>query len=503
MTKERKVYSRVVCIGAGIAGIGLAIQLQKRLQCRDIHIYDRNASPGGVWAVQKYPGVACDIPADFYSFSFTPDAEWTKFRPGGEEFEGYLQGLATSYGLWPLITFKTECESATWIADASQWLVTLRDLATGQQFQHTCDVLCVATGQLSVAKIPPIPGLQDFRGPVIHTASWNRQINLTAKRVAVIGNGASGSQLVPEVVLESSSVLHIFRSAQWYLPPVQVPYGPVIRWILRNVTFARKLLRFLIFVVAELAFRGSSLTGRAQRTRQRWQQNAKHYMRSLAPVKYHDILIPKYDLGCKRPVFNSGYLQCLHSPKVEVLAQNVEVIADGIICQEKVFPVDIIILATGYATNRAIGFPIRGCNGEVMDDHWDSIGGPSAYGTIAVHGFPNLFLVKGPNTVTGHTSAILVAENVIQLILSVMKPVIQGHASTVEVTAAAEVAYSKKIQAASRGRVWYSGCASWYIREDGWNGTLYPWSQVYCWWFSLFPKWSDWRFTSNKETMPQ
>ncbi|KAF8882585.1 putative monooxygenase [Infundibulicybe gibba] len=493
------VHSQVICIGSGIAGIALAIQLQKRLRCNDVHIYDRNASPGGVWAVQKYPGVACDIPADFYSFSFSPaNAEWSKFRPGGDEFERYLCMLVTLHGLWPLMSFKTECEGATWIDDSSQWLVTLRDLNSGQRFQHTCDVLCIATGQLSVPKIPHIPGLQDFRGPVIHTSSWDSQVDLNGKNIAVFGNGASGSQLVPEIVPKSSSVLHIVRSAQWYIAPIQIPYGHLTRWLLRNVYFARKILRFTIFFVAELAFRGSSLTGRALHTRQRWQRNAENYIKSLAPVEYHDILIPKYDLGCKRPVFNSNYLQCLRDPKVKLIVHGgAKVTANGVICQEETYPADIIVLATGYTTNKAIGFPIRGRNGELMDDHWKSIGGPSAYGTIAVHGFPNLFLAKGPNTVTGHTSAILVAENVIQLILNVMKHVINGEFSTVEVTAAAEMKYSKNLQAASHRRVWYSGCTSWYIREDGWNGTLYPWSQVYCWWFSFFPRWSDWCFTST------
>ena len=237
---------------------------------------------------------------------------------------------------------------------------------------------------------------------------------------------ASGSQLVPEIVHKSSSVLHIFRTPQWYIPAAQIPYGPIMRWILRNVYFARKMLRFLMFFIAELAFRGSSLTPRALRTRLRWQRNAANYIKSLAPTEYHDLLIPKYEMGCKvwkdgddfmftenisqRPVFNTGYLQCLHNPKVKLLPHEASVTTDSVICQGETFPVDVIILATGYITNKAIGFPISGRNGKLMEDHWNSMGGPSTYGTIAVHGFPNLFLVKGPNTVTGHSSAILVAE---------------------------------------------------------------------------------------------
>ncbi|KAJ3572738.1 hypothetical protein NP233_g2892 [Leucocoprinus birnbaumii] len=460
MNQERAAHSRVVCIGSGIAGIGLAVQLQESLGCNDFHIYDRNTSPGGVWAVQKYPGVACDIPADLYSFSFAPGPVWSKFRPRGDEFQKYLHDLVTSHGLWPSMTFKTECESATWIEDSRHWLVKLRDLNSGQQYSHTCDILCVATGQLSLPKIPPIPGLEDFRGPVIHTASWDSKVDLSGKNIAVFGNGASGSQLVPEIVSKASNVFHIFRTPQWYISPVQVPYTPAVRWILQNVPFARRILRFVIFLVAELAFRGSSLTGYALRTRQKWQRDAERYIKSLAPPKYHDILIPKYDMGCKRPVFNTGYLQCLHDPKVKLLAQETAVSAEGVVCQGTTHPVDVIILATGYRTNRAIGFPVVGRNGESMDEHWESMGGPAAYGTIAVHGFPNLFLVKGPNTVTGHTSAILVAENVIQLILKMMSPVLAGKASTVEVTAVAEKEYCNELQAASRRKVWYSGCTS-------------------------------------------
>lgn len=223
MDQNHVAHSRVVCIGSGIAGICFAIQLQKRLHCSDLHIYDRwifsttpivlnndllpqkcysrgcmgcSEIPRSGCAIWKYStysklclGVACDIPADFYSFSFTPDAEWSRFRPGGNEFEKYLHALVTSHGLLPLMTFETECDGATWIEDSAHWLVKLRNLSSGQQLYHTCDILCVATGQLSVPKVPHIPGLKDFRGPVIHTASWDSRMDLSNKKIAVFGNG--------------------------------------------------------------------------------------------------------------------------------------------------------------------------------------------------------------------------------------------------------------------------------------------------------------------------
>ncbi|TFK38666.1 monooxygenase [Crucibulum laeve] len=490
-------HSQVLCIGAGVAGLAVVIQLQQRLKCRNIHIYDRNASPGGVWAVQKYPGVACDIPAELYSFSFaSKTAEWSKFRPGGAEFEQYLRKLATDYNLWPLMTFKTECERAIWNEKSSTWLVTLRDINSSKRFEHSCNVLCMATGQLVDPKAADIPGLANFQGPIVHTSSWDPQIDIEGKRIAVFGNGASGSQLVPVILPKASSILHICRSPQWYISATNIPYGRITRWILRNIPLARRLLRFVIFAFAEMAFRGISLNARSTRTREKWQRVADNYMKSKAPEKYHDVLIPKYSMGCKRPVFNNGYLECLHNPKVQLLRHDkVKIESNRIVYDgEGSYPVDAIILATGYETHKCIGVPIIGRKSKNLEDHWNSLGGPSAYGTVAVHNFPNLFLLKGPNTATGHTSAILLIENVVNLVIKAVAPLIRGDSVEVEVTAHAEIQYAKSIQAASRKRVWYSGCKSWYIREDGWNAMIYPWSQIYCWWFSFFPDWEAWSY---------
>ncbi|KIJ37770.1 hypothetical protein M422DRAFT_211111 [Sphaerobolus stellatus SS14] len=502
MPDLRPIHSQVVCIGVGLSGLALAIRLQQTIGCRDIRLYDRNDGPGGVWAVHKYPGVACDIPADFYSFSFSPPPKgWSKFRPDGREFEQYLRDTATKHDLWPLMTFNTACEGAVWMEDSSLWLVSLRDQDSGRQFQHSCDILCIATGNLTRPKSVNITGLNMFQGPVMHTSRWDTQINVENKNIAVFGNGASGCQLVPQLLPKVSSLIHVFRSPQWYIRPVGFPYGRVVRWVLGYIPLARKVLRFLIAFVAELAFRGSPMTERAARIRRRWEESAANYIKSVAPKKYHTLLIPDHAMGCRRPVFNGGYLESLHDPKIELVPHDkVEVVSNGISYNGEVRPIDVIILATGYSTNISItDFPITGRSGEYLEDHWNRSGGPTAYGTIAVHGFPNLFFVKGPNTGTGHTSTILVIENVLNLIIGMMKPLICGEAKEIEVRQDVETKWSATIQEASRRRVWYSGCTSWYIREDGWNGTVYPWSQLYCWWFNLFPRWSDWSVITNQK----
>ncbi|KAF9476028.1 putative monooxygenase [Pholiota conissans] len=499
--------SAVLIIGAGVGGLCTAVQLQMQLGCHDFHIYDSNVVPGGVWAVQKYPGVACDVPADFYSFSFFP-ANWTQFRPSGAELQRYFEALTIHYRLYPHLTFESVAEDARWDIPSARWIVrirtrvrseNIRDEKEGQWMwiEHRARILCSAAGGLVEPKMPDIKGLADFEGKIVQSAAWDSTLDLTGKDVAVFGNGPTGSQIVPAIMPSVSSLIHISRSAPWYRAAIDFPYGRIVRWILAHIPLARRLLRWFLALVTELAFLDTNMKeGQKGRTKKRLEAEA--HIRKTAPQTYWKVLKPDFEFGCKHAVWDAGYLKSLNDSKATlIISSDVSVVPRGVSHNGEIHPVDVIILATGYIPTHGVGnLRVIGRGGKTLAQHWQENGGVSAYGTIAVNEFPNFFLIKGPNTASTNTSAILITENVVNLAIKVMKPVLQNMAVEVEVKDTAEKKYTDLVQATSLKKVWYAGCSSWYFSENGngWNVVLYPFSQIYCWWSSLIPQWNDWEY---------
>ncbi|PKS06239.1 hypothetical protein jhhlp_006985 [Lomentospora prolificans] len=497
-------YSQFACIGAGVSGIALGATLQRWYGITDIRIFERNHDVGGTWLVNEYPGCACDIPSALYSFSFEPKADWTRVLPTNEELWKYVKGVAEKYNLPAKTSFGTTVVKCEWLHQTNRWRLYLRR-ESGTTFIHECQFLFGGSGNLVEARKVDIPGADTFKGPIFHSSAWRKDVDLTNKDVVVFGNGCTGAQIVPAIVKSTKSLTHVVRSRHWIFPPIDGLNSDIANWMNKVIPGSMLLQRFLTFSEAEKSLRGFGMTKSATKFRKKKQAIAEEYMRSTAPEKYHDILIPDFEVGCKRRIFDSGYLKSLHEPNLLLTNEPVlEIVPDGIRMKDRVVKADVIVLANGFVTNNVLaGIEVYGRDGVEVREHWDSFGGSEAYQCTAMNGFPNFFLILGPNSATGHTSTLLAAENSINYALRVIKPILDGKYSVAEVKLEAEKAWVTQVHADLQKTVWFSGCKSWYVKDDEqtgkrWNAMSYPYSQGYYWYESLFPKWRDWSFMGPK-----
>ncbi|KAJ5414507.1 flavo-protein [Penicillium cosmopolitanum] len=395
-------YSQIACIGTGLSAIALGATLKRWYDMDDIHFFERHADCGGTWHISSYPGCACDVPSALYSFSFALSSRWTKLMPSYKEIKSYHDEVVEDYGLRGRMTFNTEVEECFWCEDISRWTMKLRNVVTGEVTHHECQILFAATGQLVEPKPCDIPGSETFKGCIFHSARWDHNVDLDGKNVIVIGNGCTAAQIVPAIVNQAAAELRLKR-----------------------------------------------------------RQKVEKYMRETAPAKYHDTLIPDFDVGCKRRIFNGGYLESLHNEKLFLEETKItEITPDGIRTTDKFYPADVIVLATGFQTNKFLPYTeIHGLEGTISD-HWARYDGPGAYNCSAMSGFPNFFLLLGPNAATGHTSALMAAENSVNYALRVLKPVLDGKAASINLKQEAEDAYVHRVQEALLHMVWNAGCAS-------------------------------------------
>ncbi|RAH47698.1 flavin-containing monooxygenase [Aspergillus brunneoviolaceus CBS 621.78] len=509
VSPEIPSYSQIACIGTGLSAVALGATLQRWYGLDDIRFFDRHPVSGGTWYINSYPGCGCDVPSALYSYSFELNANWTKMLPSNQEIKQYHECVMDMYHLREKMVLSTEVTQCVWRDDAARWLLYLRDVKTGREFTHECQILFAASGQLVKPRRCEIPGSEEFRGAIFHSARWDHSVSLDGKKMIVIGNGCTAAQIVPAIAGKVKSLTQIIRSKHWVSPTHNFAYPPVLQWIFRYIPFTMRLHRLHIFLAAESDYFLFPMTKAAARWRAQRKIKLERYMRASAPAKYHDLLIPDFDVGCKRRIIDCGYLDSLHNDKITLTnVEIVKIVPEGIQTKQgDIIPADVIVLATGFETNTFAPYMnIVGRNRASLSEHWAQYGGPSAYNCSVMSGFPNFFLLLGPNAATGHTSALMAAENSINYALRILKPVLSGSASAVEVKQEAERSYVYWVQGALRKRVWNAGCVSWYLNESKWNSMSYPWTQAHFWWRSLFPTWSDWhirvRGPSNTRSFP-
>lgn len=450
------------------------------------------------------------MPSALYSFSFEPNAQWSRVLPSYKELWSYLNGVAIKYDLKRRMSFGFNVERCEWIEESARWRMTIRHIKTDSILMHECQFLFCATGQLVQPREIDIPGSETFRGPIFHTSRWRSDVDLKDKRVIVFGNGCTGAQVVPSIVKETKSLTHFVRAKHWIMPPIDAEVPPWAHTLLRWLPGLMGLQRLAVFLVAEYSLCGFPLTEAGRRFRAKQRAKAEQYMRSAAPAKYHDLLIPDFEVGCKRRIFDSGYLRGLHEYNLTLTDEKpLEILPEGVRTAKGIVEADVIVLANGFVTNDfLIGVDVRGMGGKTLKEHWSSFGGAEAYNCSVLSGFPNMFILLGPNAATGHTSAVMASENSVNYALRVIRPVLEGRASIASVKWEAEKEYSDRMQEALRKTVWNSGCQSWYVKpKDGgsnnnnqtWNAMSYPWSQGHFWYRSLFPVWSDWEYRVSQK----
>ncbi|PMD52338.1 4-hydroxyacetophenone monooxygenase [Hyaloscypha bicolor E] len=483
-------FTTVAIIGAGFSGLGIACQLKKKLNFTDFMIFERASGLGGTWRSNTYPGCGVDVPAVLYSLSFAPNSNFSKLFPDQDEILSYLQRLAVDFNICSSIRYNISCESAKWQEKTGTWLLKLQVSHTGEIIEHHCKVLISAVGRLVVPNSFEIPGRGEFHGQIVHSAQWRSDISVKDKDIIVIGNGCSGSQIVPAIADEAKNVYHFMR------PMDRWRFGSIGKSMFQYIPILLKLLRFLVFAYLEMTFQSFSLGQTTQQPRSRVRAKANTYVQRSAPAEYWNLLIPKYALGCKRKILDPGYLESLHR-------QNVHLTDDRIISLKrcglvtssgKDYPADIIIVANGF-NSFFYEMSVVGRRGETLVSHWKTFGGIEAYKTTALAGFPNFFLLSGPNSVSGHSSSVFSIESTIDLIVKAVKPVLERHAIEVEVKSEAEQKWVNDVQTALKSRVYADNCATYYVdQKTGWNFTNYPWSFVHLWWSNKFPDMRDWSY---------
>ncbi|MDT7549409.1 MAG: hypothetical protein QOE84_1803 [Actinomycetota bacterium] len=458
---------RVAIIGSGFAGLGVAIGLRRQGE-GDFVVLERANDLGGTWRDNSYPGCACDVPSHLYSFSFAPNPNWSRMFSGAAEIHDYMQQVATEHGVRPHLRFGTELLDARWIEGEQRWhLTTTRGPLTAQ-------VLVCGTGPLSEPLVPDLPGLADFEGNAFHSARWDHEHDLTGGRVAVVGTGASAIQFIPAVAEQAAALTVFQRTPPWVLPRFDRAIKDSAKEKYRANPRRQLRARSAIYWLRELNLLAFTKRGRVSRLAERL---ARHHLRRQVPdAALRERLTPSYALGCKRILLSDDYYPALVRPNVEVVAAPVvEVRAHSVVDGDgREHPVDTIVFATGFhTTDQPIAARLRGRDGRLLSEVWDP--SPQAYLGTTVSGFPNLFLMLGPNTVLGHTSVIYMIEAQVTYVLDALRTMDRLGASSVDVTERALSSYNDDIQRQLAGTVWNAGgCKSWYLDAAGRNSSLWP-----------------------------
>ncbi|MEB3031849.1 flavin-containing monooxygenase [[Mycobacterium] nativiensis] len=463
----------IAIVGTGFGGLAAAIEL-RRNGFDDLIIFERSDEVGGVWQANTYPGAACDVPSPYYSFSYEPNPQWPRrFSPQAAILD-YLKDVATKYEVRPHIRFGTEIASAVFDDTTTRW--TLRTTA-GDTVE--VDIVISAVGQLSRPSWPAIPGREAFRGESFHSAQWDHSVDLSGKRVVVVGTGASAVQFVPEIQSKVGKLTLVQRSAPYILPRLDTMYSALHQSIFRRLPLTQRAERATWWAVTEsllVAFLYSRPLSRAV------QSVSRAHMRRQ--VRNPDLLRkvwPDYPVGCKRTLFSSNYLPALVQPNVEVVTDRITAItADAVVTADGTsHPADVIIYGTGFAASDFLApMQITGSNARDLRSQWTD--GAHAYLGISVPNFPNLFLMYGPNTNLGSGSVVSMHECQARYIRQAVQH-IAATDSPIAVKPEAEAEFDAKTQAKMTNGVW-SMCNSWYRAADGrvaanWPGTAseYRW----------------------------
>jgi cation diffusion facilitator CzcD-associated flavoprotein CzcO len=457
---------RIVIVGAGFSGIAAAKALQDRGH-HDYVILEKGDGVGGVWRENHYPGAACDVPSYLYSFSFAQRRDWSQPCSPQSEIETYLHEVARDYGLLEHCRFGEEVTTADWDETARRWTV---GLASGEQLE--CDLLLLGCGQLSRPSWPAIEGIDDFAGHAFHSAEWDHDHDLTGKRVAVIGTGASAIQFVPPVAEQAGELTVFQRTAPYMLPRRNPRYARSVRWAIAHVPGLQTLRRAFMWGVMESFIFGLTKSRVVYHALRLW--SATFMRRQIKDPVLRERLAPDYEFGCKRILFSSYYLPALQRPNVEVVSDRIERITPtGVVTaggQEHA--VDTIIYGTGFRAGEFVTpIAVHGTGGQELQEAWRDA--PIAHHGVAVHGFPNLFLLYGPNTNLGVGSIVVMIEAQAGYIAQAADLLRDQQGTVIDVRADAQAASDAQVQAGFDGTVW-TQCVSWY-RKDGTGRVVGNW----------------------------
>jgi cyclohexanone monooxygenase len=456
---------RIAIIGAGAGGLLMAIQL-KKAGIQDFSIFEKSTDIGGTWRDNTYPGAACDIPSHLYSYSFELNAKWT--RPYGTQPEllEYFKHCANKYGILAHVQCNMGINEARWIQRSAIWRLTADDGS-----EHEADLVVSALGMLNVPLYPDIPGLDTFGGETFHSSRWNHSVALEGKRIGTIGTGASSVQFSPKVA-ESADRLHVFqRSPVWVMPKIDAEFTAD-----QKRKFARlgrtRIHRWQTFLRFE---RMTSFRMDDARMGQRQAHALAHLERAIPDAPLRARLTPDFPVGCKRIVISNDYLPMFNRPNVELVSSPIQAIEpEGVITADgERRGLDVLILATGFRASEFLGaVDFYGVDGRRLRDEWNE--GAEAYLGMTVHGYPNLFMLYGPNTNHSGNSIIFILEAQARYVLAAIRRLRRRGGGHLEVKEEVQETYNRQLQEAMDGTVWNGGCTSYFQGPSGKITTQFP-----------------------------
>lgn len=465
IASEEEHTHDVIVIGAAFSGLGVSLCLQQA-GINDIVILERAQDVGGTWRDNQYPGAACDVPSNLYSWSFARNPEWSRSYAGAPEIHAYIRRVARERNLLPMIRFGHNVTAVSFHNDA--W--TVQTEAHGRLRART---LVMASGPLANAKLPAISGMESFAGKKIHSARWDHDYDFHGKRVAVIGTGASAIQIVPALVDQVAQIKVFQRTPPWVLPRADFVIPTWHQQLFRQIPMAQIATRELLFYMHE-----------AMATGVIWHSPLTHLLERAAKVHLHHQvkdrwlrrqLTPDYRMGCKRILLSNDWYPALQRRNAKLIAWPIVTLCpEGIQTAEGiVHRTDCIVFATGFEVGKAgTPFPVVGLEGIELGKQWQR--GAYAYKSINVAGYPNLFLLPGPNAGPGHNSYLYYMEAQFDYTVQAIRCILNDDLAQLDVQPGVQAAYNHRLQKRLQKTNWNSGCKSWYLTDEGFNATMFP-----------------------------
>jgi cation diffusion facilitator CzcD-associated flavoprotein CzcO len=457
----------VAVVGGGFGGVGAAVMLRDA-GYHDVIVFEKGERIGGVWHHNTYPGAACDVPSHLYEFSFEPNPRWSRRYAPQAEIQAYLEDVARRRGVLERILTGTEVQSARWDEPRAKWRL---ETTAGP---HEADVLITACGQLSVPSVPPIPGLESFDGPSFHTARWQHDVELAGKRVAVVGTGCSAIQVVPAI---QPAVAHLDvyqRSPGWTLSKMDFAYKERTKRLFERFPVLQRLDRAIVFGFMELAT--------AALTKHRWLRPPfraaarRQITKAISDPELRRKVTPNDEIGCKRMMLTDEWYPTLTKPNVDLVTDRIAEVTPGGIRSEDGTErdADVLVLATGFKSHAFVApMQIAGTEGRLLADEWADVA--RAYLGMSVPGFPNMFLLYGPNTNGGAGSVIYTIEAGMRHVIAALDELRRDGARRIELRRETLAAFDRELRAALANSVWHTGCTSWYVDERGNDPSQWPW----------------------------
>ncbi|KAJ5355635.1 hypothetical protein N7517_010244 [Penicillium concentricum] len=498
-------HIRIATIGAGISGLNMIRALRKTMSNYEHVVYEKNPEVGGTWYENRYPGCQCDHPSHNYQFTWKPNPRWSQFSAKRPEIQEYILRCCEEENMRPEIKLSHQIVGAWWDDAASQWSLKIRNLVTGAMVDDHCDFLLNATGILNNWKWPNIPGLNDFKGDLVHSAAWKEDFQYQGKRVAVIGNGSSGVQIVPSIQPDVEKLVHLIRSPTWIAPPqtermLKGASAEVMKSArmdgekftpeqIEHFEQDREYYRSFIKATEEQVNARFRTMVNNDGLADQLQQSLVAHMRGALkddPDLIRAVIPTTFPAGCRRLTPGPGYLESLSATNVRVVTEGIrKVLPGGIeLISGEFVELDAIICATGFDVSFCPRFPIVGKNGHNLQDIWTK-NLPAAYMSCTVADMPNYFVFMGPNAPIGHGSVLSIAEQVARYIVRMLKKCQIENIKSVTVRAEAVREFTQHTHTFLPRTIWAGNCRSWYKNGtiDGPITALHPGSRIH--WFHM------------------